>query len=199
MKENVKKDFKDYLFIVDMNKGFCEQGNLSNPELKKAVPAICEFYKEHSDNLYTIAFTDCHTKDSPELDVFPSHCVNEDEIELIEELDVIVDAIIRKNSTNGFFALMDTFNNEQYSRYPNFSLTTAGLVSAENIYITGCLTSYCVLQFAITLKTFLNGCGHRNNVVIIENACADNDINDHNMGIEYAKRNGIKIIEYKGA
>lgn len=184
----------DALFVIDMNKGFCEEGNLAAPQIKEIVPNINKFYKENRDNLYTvIAFTDCHNKYSKEFEYMPTHCDSEKEQELIDEFEIEFNEIIKKNSTNGFHEFLN-LDNEVFRgfKYNNEFWNT------DNFYITGCLTSYCVLQFALSLKTWINeyqdnDCPHKGKVIVLKDCCADVDKEMEDWTIKYMQLNGIEV------
>ena len=184
----------DALFVIDMNKGFCEEGNLAAPHIKEIVPNINKFYKENKDNLSTvIAFTDCHDENSREFEYMPTHCVSEKEQELVDEFDVEFNEIIKKNSTNGFHQFLSIDDAVFRGFYGNEQFWTT-----KNFYITGCLTSYCVMQFALSLQTWLNEFGNCNDynkgkVVVLKDCCADVDKEMEEWAIKYMKLNGIEV------
>ncbi|MFI3210338.1 MAG: isochorismatase family cysteine hydrolase [Peptostreptococcaceae bacterium] len=133
---------KTQLFIVDINNGFCKNGNLYSKRLEDLINPIVTFVESvHNDINKITAFTDHHTKDSIELLSYPDHCLDDTiECEIVDELKVFDKIeVVKKNSTNGFFALKD------------FSFE-----GIENIVIIGDCTNICVYQLAITLKTYFN-------------------------------------------
>lgn len=185
----------DALFVIDMNKGFCEEGNLAAPHIKEIVPNINKFYKEHEDNLSTvIAFTDAHNEYSREFEYMPTHCDNEKEQELVDEFEIEFDDIIKKNSTNGFHEFLNIDEETFRGFYSNKQFW-----STENFYITGCLTSFCVMQFALNLQTWLNEYIDTNlykekkKVIVLKNCCADIDKEMEEWAIKYMQLNGIEV------
>ena len=103
------------LFIVDINNGFAKGGALYSPRIENLINPIVNFVKSVSKDIKSIvAFTDYHTKESIELLSYPTHCIeNTIECEIVDELKSIDNIkIVKKNSTNGFFALNNlTFDN----------------------------------------------------------------------------------------
>ena len=130
------------LFIVDINNGFAKGGALYSPRIENLINPIVNFTKSVSNDIKSIiAFTDYHTNKSTELLNYPTHCIeNTIECEIVDELKFIENIkIVKKNSTNGFFALDDlSFNN------------------TDNIIIIGDCTDICIYQLAITLKSYFN-------------------------------------------
>ena len=184
----------DALFVIDMNKGFCEEGNLAAPHIKKIVPNINKFYKEHKDSLSTvIAFTDSHNEYSREFEYMPTHCTSEKEQELVDEFEIDFNETIKKNSTNGFHEFLN-IDDDIFAGFENNNQ----FWTTENFYITGCLTSYCVMQFALNLQTWLNEYSNfhenaRNKVVVLKDCCADVDKEMEEWAIKYMQLNGIEV------
>ena len=132
---------KTMLVIVDMNKGFAKHGALYSERVEDLINPISILAKKAlGRGIKTIAFTDYHTEESPELGAYPPHCmIDTDEWELVDELNIAGIEVIKKNSTNGFIE-------------PNFNLPNC----IENVIVVGDCTDICIHQFAITLKTNFN-------------------------------------------
>lgn len=180
----------DTLFVIDLTKGFCEEGKLAAPEIKKVVPYINKFYQSNKDTLQEVlAFADCHTKDSRELEYMPEHGIAEKEQEIIDELAIPFDEVIAKDSTNGFYRFLNLMAKNK-NVYYNF-------INTDTFYITGCLTSYCVLQFALSLKTCLNEYSAvlqtKPRVVVLKDGCADIDNEMEQWALKYMQLNGIEV------
>lgn len=129
------------LVIVDMNKGFAKKGALYSERVELLIKPISDLTGEAiRRGVKTIAFTDYHTQESPELGAYPSHCmIDTDEWELVDELNIEGIEVIKKNSTNGFIE-------------PDFNLPE----NVDTVIIVGDCTDICIHQFAITLKTHFN-------------------------------------------
>ena len=140
------------LFIVDINNGFAKGGALYSPRIENLINPIVNFAKSVSKDIKSIvAFTDYHTKESIELLSYPTHCIeNTIECEIVDELKSIDNIkIVKKNSTNGFFALNNlTFDN------------------TDNIIIIGDCTDICIYQLAITLKSYFNQNNINKNIIV---------------------------------
>ena len=140
------------LFIVDINNGFAKGGALYSPRIENLINPIVNFTKSVSNDIKSIiAFTDYHTNKSTELLNYPTHCIeNTIECEIVDELKFIENIkIVKKNSTNGFFALDDlSFNN------------------TDNIIIIGDCTDICIYQLAITLKSYFNQNNINKNIIV---------------------------------
>ena len=127
--------------VVDMVNGFVKAGAMADPAIMGITPAIVRVL-EHTDESRRVFFADTHEKDCIEFAAFPPHCVKgTEESEIIDELKPYVTAgIIPKNSTNGFHAMKDL----------------SVFSGVDSVVVTGCCTDICVLQFALTLKTWFN-------------------------------------------
>lgn len=142
---------KTMLVIVDMNKGFAKKGALYSDRVEGIINPISALAKESlGRGIKTIAFTDYHTEESPELGAYPPHCMmDSDEWELVDELNIQGIEVIKKNSTNGFIE-------------PDFNLSE----HIENVIVVGDCTDICIHQFAITLKTHFNRLNKKANVYV---------------------------------
>lgn len=182
------------LFVVDMVVGFVYSGALSSPRVAKIVNNIVELNKK-TVGYNKVFFLDNHEKDSQEFRYFPAHCVEgTEEAELISELKTEDSELpnthyIKKNSTNAFHC--KGFK-EWLQEYEN---------QIDNYIITGCVTDICVLQFALSLKSYFN----ENNIdkrVIVPASCVetyDGGSHDGNLLNLFSLYNmhtsGIEIID----
>ncbi|MEF9968537.1 MAG: isochorismatase family protein, partial [Longicatena sp.] len=92
-----------------------------------------------------INFRDSHPANANEFNAFPSHCLeNSSESEMIHQLKPYEKEMITllKNSTNGFMQPMflDTFKN----------------LDCDEYICVGCCTDICVLQFSLSLQSYIN-------------------------------------------
>ncbi|MFQ9923494.1 MAG: cysteine hydrolase family protein [Beduini sp.] len=161
------------IVIVDMIKGFMEAGNMADPKIAETIPAHLQLFKALplADHLY---FVDAHLKGCQEFLSFPEHCLKgSQESEIADELkeDSLHSKIIYKNSTNGFLA-PDFINHlEEYMRY-------------ERFIITGCCSDICVLQFTLSLQTYIHEHDLNKQVYVVMDAIDTY----HIEGIHDAKR-----------
>lgn len=137
--------------VVDMVNGFVKAGAMADPAIMGITPAIVRVL-ERTDESRRIFFADTHEKDCIEFAAFPPHCVRgTEESEIIDKLKPYVTAgIIPKNSTNGFHAIKDL----------------SVFSGVDSVVVTGCCTDICVLQFALTLKTWFNENDLKKDVII---------------------------------
>ena len=137
------------LFVVDMVNGFVYSGALASPRVAAIVENVVDLNKKMK-GYKKVFFLDTHDENSLEFRSFPMHCIKgEFEAELIPELKTKDSEgqetfYIEKNSTNGFHS--DGFK-QWIKTYED---------KVDNYVITGCVTDICVLQFALTLKTYFN-------------------------------------------
>lgn len=151
------------IFVVDMINGFCKSGAMADTKIMDIVPNITKLLTNYAKNYQSLYFfVDSHKETAIEFKSFPTHCLEDSlESQVIAELQPFVNQayVVYKNSTNGFHEL------ESYLVH-----LKQGLV--ENIIITGCCTDICVMQFALTLKTWLNT-NNLDIMIIIPMDCVD--------------------------
>lgn len=179
---------KSELFIVDINNGFAKEGNMYSSRVNNLINPIVNFTKSISKDIKSIiAFTDYHTDESVELLNYPTHCLKDTiECEIVDELKSIDNIkIVKKNSTNGFFALSNLdFNN------------------TDNIIIIGDCTDICVYQLAITLKSYFNQNNISKNIIVpmnlVDTYHVDNVHPAELLNIVFFNsmiQNGIKVVK----
>ena len=79
-----KKD-ETAIVIVDMVNGFVHKGNMASPRVKAMAPNIASLLEKFKDSK-KVFFKDCHTKNSREFKAYIEHCIDKEEIEIIDEL-----------------------------------------------------------------------------------------------------------------
>lgn len=190
-------DGKTALVIVDMINGFLTEGILSSPRSTSILPAVeqlLRFAKEN--NIPTAAFADCHKPDAIEFSAFPPHCIEgTSESEIAPSLCEIGGfERIEKNSTNGF--LTDGFQ--------------AFLVehpTCDRFVVCGVCTDICVMQFALSLKTYGNQKNRNLEVLVPVNTVETYDAPGHNadlmqtMALQMMAQAGITLtaeVDYNG-
>lgn len=133
---------KPLVFVVDMINGFVKEGALSDTRILHIVEDI----KKLLDKVHpSIFICDAHDLDAKEFLTYPTHCIkNTFESQVIDELKPYAKNVFFKNSTNSFFADgMQSFIETNLNQY-------------TDIVIVGCCSDICVLQFALTLNTYMN-------------------------------------------
>lgn len=171
---------KELLFVVDMVNGFVKEGAMHDNKIMEIVDVIKEECECHEDRIF---IADTHEKDAIEFNSFPVHCVKgTSEAEIIDELKPYVTTLLEKNSTNTFHVL----DKEILKDYDSFM-------------IVGCCSDICVLQFALSLKTYLNQMNMPKQVVLVEKGVATYDApthpasDYHKMAINMMAQSGIII------
>ena len=161
---------RELLVVVDMIRGFIEQGPLSDPAISTIIGDNVELIKDFtSRNQAVIAFRDAHDVDSKEFANYPPHCISGSvESEFVDaigafEAEMIV---IDKDTTNGF----------QTSSFQSFIEHEAPF---DKIIVIGCCTDICILQFALSLKTYLQKKKLDTEVVVVKNAVETFESKDH--------------------
>lgn len=174
---------KTAIFVVDMINGFVKEGLMHDENIMKIVPYIQKVLNQvEKKDIYFIA--DTHEETAIEFKAFPTHCVKgSNESAVIDELkDWIVNPIIEKNSTNAFHVV----DKELLDCYDEFVLV-------------GCCSDICVMQFALSLKTYFNQCNSNKKVTVLKDGIATyhGDGHDrelyHEMALNLMKQSGISI------
>ncbi len=178
------------LVIVDMVNGFTRQGAMQSPKVERVIPQIAKLSKACDElQIAKLAFADCHTGNSPEFAAYPVHCLAASgEAEIVAEIKTIGGyQLIHKNSTNGF--LEDQF---QHWLKQNEQINT--------FIITGDCTDICVLQFAVTIKTWFNMQNKKTRIIVPINAVETFDSGPHDselmnlMALYNMMINGIEVV-----
>lgn len=180
---------KTCLVVVDMVNGFVKSGNMADRQIESIIPVIKKITQilNSAKHLY---FVDAHEKMCEEFKYFPEHCLlNDVESEIVDELkeDSIQSTIILKNSTNGFLAPEFLNNIDENMNYDQF-------------VITGCCSDICVMQFALTLKTYIHQYDLNKKVIVVADAIETyNGINHgaelfNEMAIQLMMNSGIEVV-----
>lgn len=160
----LEKD-KTALFVVDMVVGFVYSGALSSPRVADIANNIAEL-NQKTKGYKKLFFLDSHEENSQEFMYFPPHCIKgTEEAELISELNErfqedVDSYYVEKNSTNGFHSKMFK---DWLNKYED---------EVDNYIITGCVTDICVLQFALSLKSYFNE-NNKNKRIIVPKNCVE--------------------------
>ena len=145
--KKILNEVEGAVFLIDMNNGFCEKGNLADPSIKEIVPSIIPTIRKTLEKGYAFfVVNDKHTKDSVEFKRYPEHCMGDIESDTIKELaayEELADGLFYKNSTCALFA-------------PGMMDTILEMNNLKEIVITGCCTDICIQNFALALRNFLD-------------------------------------------
>lgn len=186
---------KTAIIVVDMIDGFVNIGNFASPRVKDMAPNIEKLLSKF-DATRRVFFKDVHTKSSKEFNAYVEHCVDIQEVEIIEELRKYaygekyteLSYIAKKNSTNGFLS-------KDFSKW--FLLND----DIEQYIVVGCVTDICVSDFAKTLQCYIYENNLDKEVIVPVNCVETYDFAPHygdmlNIFSLYSmKLAGIKVVE----
>ena len=181
------------LVVVDMVNGFVKFGALHDKNINNITPTIIEAIKFAKQNGFDlVAFKDAHSVDDKEFETYPVHCLKGTaESDLIDELKPYqkhFDFVIDKNTTNGFVTkeFQELIKTKKY----------------DNVFLTGCCTDICVLNFFDSYNNFAKQNGLDTKFVVLENACATFDAPNHSAtemhtkALSHMKNCGAKIATF---
>ena len=172
-KKEVYENIRKALYMIDMNNGFVNFGNMANPKYNELVneqlKLINKFRKENQLVNFVL---EGHTTDSIEFDSYPSHCVlgtKEAELipEFIDEQNKENTRTYYKNSINGMLNrnLQDDIKNQD---------------SLNEIVVGGVCADLCVMDFARTFSRYLDEINRRAKIFVVENTIDTYDSLEHN-------------------
>ncbi len=180
-------------FLIDMNVGFCEKGNLADPTIKHIVPNIIPIIRavlEKGEGFYVV--NDKHDKNSTELKRYAGHCDTEEESRTIKELAIYeeyANKTFYKNSTCALFA-------------PGMMEMLMEMVALERVVIVGCCTDICIQNFAIALRNFFDELNMDVEIIVPKNAVETfhiPEVHDRQVNNERAyivmENTGIKLVK----
>lgn len=155
------REMEEAVFQIDMNEGFCEEGNLADPTIKQIVPNIVPIIRaviEKGEGYFVV--NDKHNKDSVELLRYLEHCMGDKESRTIKELAVYeqyADRTFYKNSTCALFA-------------PGMMEMLMEMVNLKRVVLVGCCTDICIQNFAIALRNFFDELNMNVDIIVPKNA-----------------------------
>lgn len=189
------KEVKNMLVVIDMVKGFVDEGTLAAPSIKRVIPRQLELLEEYKndENGLNVFVRDTHDEDSIEFKTFPPHCLRGTaETEVTDDLKAYVDgaADFEKNSTNFMLApgVIEFFNK---------------LDNLEKVAFVGCLSEVCVKNAAITARNYFDQTNRDVEVGVYEDAIDTFDAPGHEadevtaQALKDMAANGVKIYERK--
>ena len=172
-KKEVYENIRKALYMIDMNNGFVNFGNMANPKYNELVneqlKLINKFRKENQLVNFVL---EGHTTDSIEFDSYPSHRVlgtKEAELipEFIDEQNKENTRTYYKNSINGMLNrnLQDDIKSQD---------------NLNEIVIGGVCADLCVMDFARTFSRYLDEINRRAKIFVVENTIDTYDSLEHN-------------------
>ncbi len=107
MPESSPQSGPTVVIVVDMVRGFCEEGRslYVGPAIREIVPPIRDLLRREKEaGSHIIFLADTHDPDDLEFKMFPPHCIRgTEEAEVIPELREFAEEIIPKRRFSGFF------------------------------------------------------------------------------------------------
>ena len=193
-KDVTKKQFTKALFIVDMNNGFVNFGDMHNKNYNALVPEqkrLIEKFRQEGELVNFIM--EGHIEDAVEFLTYPSHCIigtpEADLIpEFIEEEYKDNTNIYYKNSINGGLNL-------------DLQIDLEDLRDLKEIVIAGVCTDLCVLDFAKTIAKLLDEINHKVHIFVVASAVSTFDAPGHDrtceteFAFEVMRKSGIEVVE----
>ncbi|WP_201273917.1 isochorismatase family cysteine hydrolase [Mycoplasma anserisalpingitidis] len=173
------------IFVVDMVNGFALNGNLYSKNIQNIIEPIANFLEKNNGSSITF-LCDSHEQDDIEMNEYPLHCLKDTtESEVVNKLTKYAKNIVYKNCTNSFFFI----NKEELHNF-------------EKIELVGCCTDICVLQLALTLKTYFNSLKINKDIIVYSDLVATFDNENHNaeefndFALKLMKNAGIKVKKW---
>ncbi len=188
------KVYEGMLIVVDMVKGFTDEGILHDKAIKKIIVRQKEIIEESQRKGHLIVFIkDTHDKNSTELKRFGNvgHCMKgTNEAELTEELKEYEDMnntiIIEKNSTS-------------FMEAPQFRKVMKQVQNIQDINIIGCCSDICVINGAMGLANYCDQWNREVEIKIHEDAIATFDEENRqdytNAAKLLGKQQGIQYVK----
>lgn len=189
------KDFSKentLLLHIDIVNGFLFEGPLHSPLVAKILPHVVALNELMLD-YKKLFILDTHKEGAVEFEAYPPHCIiNTKESEIVNELKKYTNHInvIRKNSTNLFHA-------------KDFKDWLKENREVTNFIIVGGVSDICIMQIALTLKTYFNEDNIKSRI-IVPTTCIETfnlDATNHNsslmnlFSLYNLKMNGIEIVK----
>ncbi|MGL4452155.1 MAG: cysteine hydrolase family protein [Sarcina sp.] len=189
---NANKD-NTAIIIVDMVKGFYNEGPLANEKVGEIIDDIVRL-DEITQDYKKVFFIDSHCENAKEFDSYPPHCIEGTvEAELIDELQKLDSLknkntiIVRKNSINGFHSkeLKEIVDDQ----------------TVKFIIVVGVCTDICVKNFVMSAVTYVNQFNLDKEIIVPINMVETFDADFHNRefwnltSLFEMKTNGVKIVK----
>lgn len=158
-----------YLVLVDILKGFCDQGPLSSErvnEMVKPVVTLANQLIEQGIPMENIVFlNDSHPEDAEEFSAFAPHCIrNTPEAEVVDALRPIQQTkgvqTFYKNATNGMFG-----RDQTGLRFFEW-LEKVFAKGKSTFLIVGDCTDLCIYQNATGIRLFANEQNAKTEVIV---------------------------------
>lgn len=194
LKLNRRDDYKKALYIIDMNNGFVNFGNMANPAYNILVPEQLRMIEKvrREDGLINFVL-EGHNPNASEFNTYPVHCVKgtpEAELipEFIGEQNKENTNIYYKNSING---MLNRNLQEDIKRLKNL----------REVIVEGVCTDLCVFDFGRTALRYFDELNRDIKMFVVKNAVDTFDAPGHNraewseMAFRFLEQAGAIIVE----
>lgn len=161
----------DRTAIININtsEGIFRKGGLWSPHFSSAIPQLVRVneYLLHSRKVFAV---DYHSKKSTELRIFPEHCTEDDECQILAELDSFASnaEIVVKNCANAMFC----------TRFLKWFAANSDTL--DNYILAGALTDIDIMQLALSLRSYFNERDLKPKIIVVVNACRTFSAESHN-------------------
>lgn len=161
----------DRTAIININtsEGIFRKGELWSSHFTSAIPQLVRVneYLLHCRKVFAV---DYHSYKSTELKIFPAHCTEDSECQLLAELDSLANGaeIVVKNCSNAMFAsgFLQWF--------------ARNVDTLDNFILAGAFTDVDVMQLALSLKSYFNEQDRTAKIIVVLNACRTFSAASHN-------------------
>lgn len=190
---NKRFDYKKALFIIDMNNGFVNFGDMANPEYNRLVPEQFRMINKirREDGLLNFIL-EGHNEDAIEFNTYPKHCVLG-----TKEADLIPEFITEKDKENTNTYYKNCING-MLNR--NLQADIRKLKNLREIIVEGVCTDLCVFDFARTALRYFDELNREITMFIVKNAVDTFDAPGHdkeewtNMAFKFLEQAGAIIV-----
>lgn len=179
--------------VVDMVNGFVKYGAMHDKSIANIIPAQIKLLDKMQGEEDIIAIVkDTHEKDCMEFKTYPEHCVKgSGEENLVDELSKFENQdslVYEKNSTD-------------VTNVPEFFEDIKKMPNLKEIVVVGCCTDICVLNAAISMRTYFNQ-EDMDIQIVMPKDCVEtynapvhpqNEYND--MAYKLIGQSGVKVVE----
>lgn len=181
------------VLVVDMVNGFVKYGAMHDKSIANVIPQqIALLEKMQGENSIIAIVKDTHEKDCMEFKTYPEHCVKgSGEENLVDELSMFEneDALVyEKNSTD-------------VTNVPAFFQDIKKMPNLKEIVVLGCCTDICVLNAAISMRTYFNQENRNIEIIMPKNCVETYDAPQHNqkeyneIAYKIIGQSGVKIVD----
>ena len=182
------------LYIIDMNNGFVNFGDMANPKYNNLVPEQLRMIRKIREEKGIVNFIlEGHEEDSLEFKSYPKHCVigtGEAELvpELLPEQNMINTYTYYKNCINGMLT-------------GDVQKDIKRLKALKEVIFEGVCADLCVMDFARTYARYLDQINKEVKLFVVKNAVDTFDAPGHDrkewLDIAYKvmAQAGITVVE----